>query len=154
MKNKRIIIGGLLVVLIAVIVSVIVLLPKKDNGINKYTIVTDYKYATMMNDGGSYTNVYYEVDFKSGEIKKLEDSYVGFEGFKYQGKELYKKTLKGNILKELKKLVEELIKKEDINDPKNYSTYVIKYEDKEKEIYNKDSIKLLRDRLKEIDEYK
>ena len=154
MKNKRIIIGGLLVVLIAALVAVIVLLPKKDNSIDKYTIVTDYKFITMQNDGGSYTNVYYEVDFKSGEIKKLEDHYIGFQGYEYQGKEIYKKTLKENILKELKKLVEELIKKEDINDPKNYSPYVIKYEDKEKDIYNNDSIKSLRKVLAKVDEYK
>jgi len=154
MKNSKVIIGGLLVVLIAIIVAIVLLLPKKDNKINKYIIVTDYRFITMLNDGGSHTNVYYEIDLKSGIVKKLEDHYIGFQEYEYQGKEIYKKTLKGNIIKKLRKLLEELIKKEDNNDTNNYNPYVIKYDDKEKEIYNKDSINLLRDKLKEIDEYK
>ena len=153
MKNKKIIIGVFVVVLIAIIATVVLLLPKKDNGITKYTVITDYKFITMMNDGGSYVSIYYDIDLKSGVVTKLEDSYVGFEGFKYQGKELYKKTLKGNIVKELRKLLEDLVEKEDKNDNNNYSPFVIKYDDKEKDIYNDDSIKSLKEKLTEIDKY-
>ena len=154
MKNKKIIIGVFVVVLIAVIATVVLLLPKKDSGVTKYTIITDSKFITMQNDGGSHINIYYEVNVKSGEIKKLADSYVGFQGYEYEGKELYKKTIKGDILKELKKLLEDLVNEEDKSDDTHYSSYVIKYGDKQRDVYREDSVKALREILSKIDEYK
>ena len=151
MKKKLIILFIIILVIILTFIGIKVL--NKDSDNSTYTITTDYKYLTMQNDGGSNTNIYYKFNPSKGTIKKLEDNYTGFKGYEYQGKVIYNKAINNNTTKELKDLLNNLISKEDINNPKNYEPYVIKYKDKEKSIYNKDSIKTLREKLEEIDNY-
>ncbi len=152
MKKKLIVL--FIIILIIILKGIKVLNKELDNNI--YTITTNFKYLNMQNDGGSNTNVYYEFNPNKKSIKKLEDSYNGsIKGghYDYKGKEIYNKTINNKTTKELKDLLNDLISKEDVNNPKNYEPYTIKYKDKEKSIYNKESIKLLKGKLEEIDNY-
>ena len=152
MKKKLIVL--FIIILIIILKGIKVLNKELDNNI--YTITTNFKYLNMQNDGGSNTNVYYEFNPNKKSIKKLEDIYNGsIKGghYDYKGKEIYNKTINNKTTKELKDLLNDLISKEDVNNPKNYEPYTIKYKDKEKSIYNKESIKLLKGKLEEIDNY-
>mgnify|MGYP007056155043 CR=1 FL=1 len=154
MKKKLIILFIIILIIILTFKGIKVLIKESDNNI--YTITTNFKYLTMQNDGESNTNIYYKFNPSKSTIKKLEDSYNGsIKGghYDYKGKEIYNKTINNKTTKELKDLLNKLISKEDINNPKNYEPYTIKYKDKEKSIYNKDSIKLLEEKLEEIDNY-
>ena len=81
------------------------LLNTKINQNQQYTIITNMKSQTMLNDGGSHTNVYYEIDLLNNEIIKYEDHYIGFKGYEYQGKILYKKNINNDINIELEDLL-------------------------------------------------
>ncbi|MEE3343538.1 MAG: hypothetical protein VZS44_05565 [Bacilli bacterium] len=154
MKKKLIILFIIILIIIFTFIGIKVLIKESDNNI--YTITTDLKYLTMQNDGGSNTSVYYEFNPNKKSIKKLEDSYnASIQGghYDYKGKEIYNKTINSSTTKELKDLLNDLISKEDINNPKNYEPYTIKYKGKKKSIYNKESIKLLEEKLEEIDNY-
>ncbi|MBQ9072366.1 MAG: hypothetical protein IJY25_04345 [Bacilli bacterium] len=118
---------------------------------NEYIIVTDYKYKTMLNDGGSHHNIYYEIS--GNVVKKYEDYYIGFKGYEYQGKLIYEKEISNKIKKELISLIEQLLLKEDLNETNNYSPFVIKSLDQEKNIFNEESIKSLKEILKKIDSF-
>ena len=143
-KNKVL---YLIIVVVTILLGIILFVNK--NSSETYIVITDYKYTTMMNDGGSHYNIYYSIS--NNIVKKYEDHYVGFKRYEYQDKLIYEKTISGEA-KELNSLLEELIGKEDINDNSNYSPYVIKYDGKEKDIYNLDSINKLKSILKKIDD--
>lgn len=151
MKRKLTII--ILVIFICIGISfgsIEILRSKQTNVITEYTIITDYKYITLQNDGGSHYNVYYKVNSNKGIIKKYEDHYIGFKGYEYKKKLVYSKKTNSKI-KKLTKVVNDIILKEDINNPKNYSPFEIKYKNTEKVIYNQESINLIRKKLTAID---
>lgn len=118
----------------------------------EYVIITDYRTLTLQNDGGSHYNIYYEID--NGVVKKLEDYYVGFKGYKYKRKIIYEKKLSNDLENKLIELMDLLIQKEDLNDTNNYSSYVIKKSDVEKEIFSENSISQIENILSEIDKFK
>ena len=43
------------------------------NSNNKYKIITDLKFKTTLNDGGSYDSVYYQIDLDSKVVVKIEE---------------------------------------------------------------------------------
>ena len=47
----------------------------------------------MQNDGGSHTDIYYQIDFNKGTSVKCADIYAGLEGYVYTGKVLFSKKL-------------------------------------------------------------
>ena len=53
----------------------------------------------MLNDGGSYISLYYEVNLKNKKIVKKSDSYVANKGYEYKGKVIntYDSFKKGNV---------------------------------------------------------
>ena len=75
----------------------------------QYVVTTDKKFRTMQNDGGSHYNEYYEIDFQSNIVKKCEDNYKGFEGYIYEGKIIYTKTLSKQESLDLKNLLDEVL---------------------------------------------
>lgn len=117
-----------------------------------YTIITDSKYLTMQNDGGSNFNIYYEVDLNSNIVKKFEDYYIGFKGYEYKQKLIYKKIIDNDISTEMGNLLFNLLSNEDVNDTNNYSPYIIKFDIEEKSIYNESSINSLKILLNKIDD--
>ena len=122
------------------------------NSYYNYKIVTDFQYKTLQKDGGSHINIYYKINLSENKIIKYEDKYVGFEGYEYKDKIIYEKNISNDINNKLKNIIEDLINKEDINNTNNYSPYIIEYGDiNNKKIYNSESIKLLENVLKIID---
>jgi len=121
---------------------------KLENSFYDYKIVTNTTYLTMQNDGGSNTNIYYQIYLDENKIIKYEDRYVGFKGYEYKGKVIYKKNFDNN---DLKFIIEDLIVKEDVNDNNNYTPYVLEYSGENKKIYNSNSIELLKEMLNLFD---
>lgn len=116
-----------------------------------YKVITDLRYRTTLNDGGSYHNEYYLVNFTKGKVEKYEDVYIGFQGFKYKDRFLYQKDIPDDMKNELETLLDRLVIEEDVNDDNNYSPYVINDDNQEKSIYNSESIRLLDDIFNRID---
>lgn len=144
----------LLVILVSSIALIFKFAIKNENRSDEiYTIITDTKFITMQNDGGSHYDIYYEFDPKTEEITKLADSYVGFKGYEYQRKKLYSKTLTDNLKKQLMSVLNDIIAQEDHSSEKNYSPYSITTPvGKEIIIYDKPSIDSLKNILKKIDD--
>ncbi len=152
MKKKGIIIT-LAILLAAAIIALVVLLcskipnKKKDKeDINVYVsdrdiyITTDDKFMTLQNDGGSYYNREYVVDYNTLVATGYEDHYIGFEGFEYQHKEFYSKQLTQEDFKKLDKIRTDvaLNPQEDVN--KTYTYYTIGGYGGNYKIYNRETI--------------
>lgn len=116
----------------------------------QYTIITDSKYKTLLNDGGSNYNIYYELDLNKNIVKQFMDHYIGFKGYEYQGKLIYEKNIDKELSNDINNLLIDLFTKEDINNG-NYSPYTIKNNNNEKNIYNEESINNLKILLDKID---
>ena len=151
-NTKNIILGiGLIVIVITVFYLLIF---NKDHlEQSKYRIETDIKWLTMQNDGGSHTNVYYDVDFDNNIIIKTSQSYYANLGGNPEIKtqEIYKKELNFKIKKDLKKVLKKTLTKEDINETNNYHCFVIYDLDNEKTICNEDTIKKIKKVLNSAD---
>lgn len=152
MKKKGIIIT-LAILLAAAIIALVVLLcskipnKKKDKeDIDVYVsdrdiyITTDDKFMTLQNDGGSYYNREYVVDYNTLVATGYEDHYIGFEGFEYQHKEFYSKQLTQEDFKKLEKIRTDvaLNPQEDVD--KTYTYYTIGGYGGNYKIYNRDTI--------------
>jgi len=124
---------------------------------NKYIIETDDGQITMMNDGGSHTDIYYEINLDENIVERVSESVdyskVGPGGIPEINKKImYTKNIDAKMQQEIKKTLAQVLEKEDINDSKNYHYFVISTESTEKTIYNKKTIKKLKKLLKKIDE--
>lgn len=80
---------------------------------NKYLITTGSKSLTMLSDGGSNYNRYYEIDLDKNSIRKLEDHYIGFKGYEYIGKIIYNKTINNDDAIRLKSLLDKVFSNTD-----------------------------------------
>lgn len=123
---------------------------------NKYTIITDLRWKTMLNDGGSHSSLYYQIDLDNNIISKVQEDYhanLGGTSSK-QKSVIYIKKIDTNIQLEVKSLVDEIITKEDINETHNYNFFTISSLNTEKEIYNINTIENINVLLKKIDELK
>lgn len=113
------------------------------------TVVTYYKFTTLMNDGGTHYDRKYILDFKEKKLKKYEDYYVGFEGLKYKDKLLYEKKLDNKSIEEFNYLLEDIINNKDKyeNDyEKTYIYYTISSDKFEEiKIYDKTIIQKIED---------
>ena len=123
---------------------------------NKYIIVTDTRWMTMRDDGGSHDNIYYEIDIEKKEVVKIGEYYHAniTSGTPTTEKSIfYSITLNDELLKETKDLIDEITKKEDIDIDKNYNFYTIKSSNEEKDIYNRDTINDIKILLNKYDDY-
>ena len=71
---------GLLVLIVFCVVVEIKRNDKRDddfiiNSNNKYEIITDSRWKTMMNDGGSNYSIYYQIDLDNNLVMKKEENY-------------------------------------------------------------------------------
>ncbi len=124
---------------------------------DKYIIVTDSKWLTMLNDGGSNTSIYYQIDLDNNIISKVQEDYKAnlLEGTpSTKTNVIYIKKIDTNIQKEVRALLTEIISKEDINDSNNYHPFTISTLNTEKVIYNKNTIESINVLLKKMDELK
>ena len=163
MKNKNILKVGIIIVII--IIAVIISFVTFNNSdkdkyvfnidtINKYKIITDMRWNTMRNDGGSNTNLYYNVDLDNNMVYKIVEDYQANLGGKSKTTTdlIYKKEIDNSIANELKQVLVEIMEKEDINETKNYNFYTIVTLNNEKNIHNINSINEIENVLKRLDE--
>lgn len=128
---------------------------KKDNTnlTGEYTIITDMRWKTMQNDGGSHTSIYYKINLNYGRVIKIEEDFHANLGGTPTTDEsvIYTKKLDDELTSETKTLIEDLISKEDIKTPDNYNCFTIESENTKKDIYNVDTIKKINELLTKID---
>lgn len=121
----------------------------------KYRVTTDSKMTTVMNDGGTYTNIYYQIDLENNIVQKIEE----FHPSKLNKEQKEKKTkttkkIDNTLSSEITKLFNEIVIRVDSKSEGQYSYFVLESVNREKRIYNKDSIASLRELLKKIDDFK
>ena len=128
MKNNKIAIFLIITLVIIVIMGCF---------LYKYTIITDLRWKTMLNDGGSNTSLYYQIDLDNMIVKKIEEEYhanLSCTPSKYT-RELYTKRIKNNVLeKALMALFATILSKEDIKD-NSYDYFTVLSLDTTKNIY-------------------
>lgn len=165
MKNKALKILLILLILIIIIIGVLFFIfkiSKKDstnfsfdlNSDSKYKIITNMRFLTMRNDGGSNTDIYYCVDFDKNTVTKINDDYIANLGGTSERTVtiVYEKTFSNEFKETLKTYLDKIIVEEDVNDSKNYLFFTIESLNVEKDIYNENTIKELNNMLKQIDE--
>jgi len=146
MKKEIKIIVSIAIIVILILFGIIIG-NKNHTEVEEYgniKVTTDYKWKTMRNDGGSHTNIYYQIDLQNKKVTKLEDEYKGFEGYIYQGKVLYTKELTDREIRKLNIVFEKLnsyiatdIEKKEAN----YSSYIFEGITSETiEVYNQEII--------------
>lgn len=123
------------------------------NSENKYRIETDMQWITMQNDGGSHTNIYYNIDLDNNVISKISEEYQANLGGnpKTTINEIYSKELDFKLQKNLKSLLAEVMEKEDVNENKNYNFFTITTLNTEKIIYDLNTIEKISNILELID---
>lgn len=124
-----------------------------DSG-NKFEIITDFRWRTMLDDGGSNTNIYYQIDLDNNIVKKVqEEYYANLGGTPTTNHEIiYTKKIGKELSEKSKLLLEKVFTKEDVNDENNYEFFTIRTFKKEKNIYSTNMITQINSLLKEIDE--
>ena len=135
------------------------------DSVNKYEITTDFRWLTMQNDGGSNTNIYYQIDLDNNIVTKVEDVYQANLKCKanikcspkHQIGIIYQKYL-GSNNESLKKLLTDIINNPDASkEPSditdNFNFWTIKSLDLDINIYDRNIIKKLNDMLEKIDNY-
>lgn len=124
------------------------------NDIDKFVVTTDMKWKTMQNDGGSNTNIFYQIDCKNYMVTKVKEDYHAnlYSTPSTETEIMYDKSLNEKLNDEIKNLLNTIINEEDNNESKNYEPFTIETVNTSKSIYNKETINTIKDMLKKIDE--
>ena len=78
---------------------------------NKYLVITNTRFATMRNDGGSHENIYYGIDLEKGEVTKYQQSvnvYLELDFTTDITKIVFHKSLEENDVEELRTLLNDI----------------------------------------------
>ena len=78
---------------------------------NKYLVITNTRFTTMRNDGGSHENIYYGVDLEKGEVTKYQQSvnvYLELDFTTDITKIVFHKSLEENDVEELRTLLNDI----------------------------------------------
>lgn len=124
------------------------------NTVNKYKVITDMRWNTMRNDGGSNTSMYYYIDLDNKVVSQvIQDYQANLGGIPQTTTQvIYTKQIDSNTRHDMQLLLNNVLEKEDVNETKNYNFYTIETVNKQKDIYNIDTIKQIEEMLKSIDE--
>ena len=108
-----------------------------------YIITTDSKYLTMQNDGGSNTDIYYNIDSKNKKISKIIEVYeANLGGTPVTNKTVqYEKNINIDDIKTIKELYDKDLDKDT----------ELPYKINNKDIYNSDTINSLKEILEKYD---
>lgn len=141
MKNKIIVLSIFFVCIVCIFLFGVTEKTKKENE-EMYTIITDMKWKTMQNDGGSHTSLYYEIDIKNKEVRRIMETYRANMGGQSEiNKRIeYSKKIDDELIKETKDILDKYIKQDDNKPEKSFDFYVIKRNNEEKNIYNYETI--------------
>ena len=110
-----------------------------------YAIIDDTRWRTTMNDGGSNTNVYYQINLAERQVRKCEDKYSGpLHSYEYRGQVIYQKEFDERTAEKLQLLLEKLWQKGDTTEG-TYDYYAIEKSDEgERSIHNSSDISQLK----------
>ena len=78
---------------------------------NKYLVITNTRFETMRNDGGSHENIYYGIDLEKGEVTKYQQSvnvYLELDFTTDITKIVFHKSLEENDVEELRTLLNDI----------------------------------------------
>lgn len=119
---------------------------------DKYVIITDYRWKTMMNDGGSHTSVYYNIDFDKNLVQKVRETYKANLGGtpRTTTEIIYTVEISYNIKSRLKNIVDGNIVLGEAS-AANYNFYTIKSLYSEINIFDLESIDEIQNVLDSID---
>lgn len=119
---------------------------------NKYIIITDSKWKTMLNDGGSNTNIFYEIYPDNNSVIKTTESYhANLGGTPKTDKKSITIKIDNELSKELSTTLSKIFQSDDKNNSNNYNFYTIEKQNEHKEIYNEDTIKILKELINKIE---
>lgn len=119
---------------------------------NKFKVTTDSSMITAMNDGGTYTSVFYQIDLENNITCKVEEFHPSkLEKDKVSKKQKTIKKIDDNLSSEIRNVVNTVVMRTDSKGEGQYTYFVLESLNREKKIYNQDSIKDLRELLKKID---
>lgn len=121
---------------------------------NKYEIITDLRFKTLQNDGGSNTSIYYQIDLDNKYVIKVQEDYhANLLGTPTTDiKIIYKKNIENDMALEIKSLINNVLTKEDTNEEKNYSYFTILSINTKRDIYNINTIEDINKLLQKIDQ--
>lgn len=167
--NKKVIyfIIVLLLVIVGIEIAYILINQSKNSNItkeeynfsldnsNKYEVTTDTRFKTMLNDGGSHTSIYYQIDLDKNIVNKVIYNYkANLMGTPSSSEKIeYTKEINNKLANEISTILKEAITKDDINGTNNYSPFTIKNLNTEKNIYNANTINNINTILSKIDDY-
>lgn len=167
--NKKVIyfIIVLLLVIVGIEIAYILINQSKNSNItkeeynfsldnsNKYEVTTDTRFKTMLNDGGSHTSIYYQIDLDKNIVNKVIYNYkANLMGTPSSSEKIeYTKEINNKLANEISTILKEAITKDDINDTNNYSPITLKTLNTEKNIYNTNTINNINTILSKIDDY-
>ena len=110
-----------------------------------YKVTTDLQFRTMQNDGGSHTNEYYLIDTKQNIVEKFQDRYIGFKGYEYKDKLLFKNNISEEKINKFNMLIKDIIAKKDpLKDKLKYDYYIVEYNGETIETDNEEFIDLIK----------
>ncbi|MBR6133289.1 MAG: hypothetical protein IKQ29_01075 [Bacilli bacterium] len=91
---------------------------------NKFQLITDERFTTMRNDGGSYESTYYQIDLENKVVIKRHESYNAPYG-KKTDTIVFAKKIDDKLVKELKTSLINLANSYDSGKNENYSYYTL-----------------------------
>lgn len=104
----------------------------------KYLVTTDEQWWSTLNDGGSYSSSYYEIDFSNNMLEKRQDRYYKSFGAtklkrfmkSYQKRLVYRRTITQEQKKALKQLFDSILKSTDRGEIYDeYKCYILSTKD-------------------------
>lgn len=91
----------------------------------QYTIVDDTRWTSTVDDGGSSTNVYYQINLDDRQVRKCEDRYSGpLQNYEYKEKVIYQKEFDEKLANKLNETLNKLWQAGDEKEG-TYSFYII-----------------------------
>lgn len=151
-KTASIMVGIIIVLLAGIGVMAWVRGMKREAFDWQYTVATDLKWKTMMNDGGSHTDEYYQINFDERKVRKLKDVYNGPQRKYFAREELvYEKEFDEKTSTKLKEVLDKLWQSGDTNEG-TYDFYTIEKVDAgSKYIYSTKEINQIKSYLERLD---
>lgn len=144
-KKTALIIVAIMIILVCGIVAVPMLWGKeRETFAWQYMIIDDTRWNSTVDDGGSTTNVYYQINLTDKQVRKCEDKYSGpMQNYEYKEKVIYQKEFDDKLATKISETLDKLWQAGDTKEG-TYSFYVIeKSDDGPRYIQNKTAISQL-----------
>lgn len=122
---------------------------------NKYTIITDMRFKTLRNDGGSYDSIYYQIDLDNNMVMKIREIYnanLGGEAT-LEVKTLFSRRIEESTAKKIQSIIEELKATEETEEDRDgiYTYYTLVGLDLKNDYFAPSNIKKLNSIIEMID---